>query len=419
MRTFVFAAFLFAACADPTVVDEPIGPATAIANVDSKADGTTSSELRARAGEMTVWTRVRATTDHASDYGFRVVVHGRASRDLEPAFAWVPDDAFGEARVVSARRFELVLDEAHEISTVMSGAPIFVTLRAKSGTNRDYYVRLELEPRFAAFKGSKTIFVREDVQPIYVRDGLTNLRFRGLASTTAPADHFAATTDDDSDAEVHALDATTFTLDWSFTNLALAMTPSTNPVRFAATFGTRVESKQAELAPSVIGLAVSTEDPYLSLIHERTCDADVRACIADSGDDLGDCGSYREVQTCLASGPICGADSPDLELFPIDVSGLGVAGLAGFRLPDCLAALPDVAGLAHMLRNMDAYDRDWDGITVTRGDLAVELGARLDLGTLDGWAGSMSAEHWFALSDDLTLVVVYYPSVGRLFALTY
>lgn len=448
----------FGACADETVIvdDEADGPVAMQAELDNKADSATGSELRARVGQITLWLDVRAIADHASPSGQRVVISGRASRNLASVFSWVPDDAFGEAALVSARKFEITLDEAHEINSVLSGAPLYLSLTSTTGTPREYYARIAVEPRLWKFTGSRDIWLRDAILPVYVRDGRDNLRYRALATTTSAPTSFFAYTDDDSDPEVRVVDATTFELDWTYAGLSLAMTPSTDPVQFSASWGEppaqRAVRKTALIAPTVVKLAMSTEDPYLSLVLDRTCDLAVRDCIAlhAGNDDLGACGTYREVATCLAAGPICGEDSPDLELFPVASHELtdnvaafneaapgggswsSVSDVALFRLPECLEANPDGEGLAHMLMNLQEYGGAWAGAALTRDEVLAQSpfsmapdAARQLLGAFDGFVGGTNAQHWYATSEASchnchawqTFIVIYYPEVGRVFAL--
>jgi len=298
-----FAALFTLACADVPAGDDDAGGVLAgEAALDLKADGSSGNELRVRAGEMSVWLRT-ATEVGVGDFGTRVVIFGRASRDLDNAFSWVPDDAFGEAQLTSARKFKVVLDEGHEVNSILSGQPIFVTLHAKTGTLRDYVVRIALEPRLYGFTGSRQIWLRDAVLPVYVRDGLSNLRYRGHATVN----------DDTAALEVEADDAPTviaeepgdFAFDWTYEGLAQALTPSHDTFSFIATSETLDAEKRAKLAPFVVKVAMTADDPYNDLIPLRTCDETVRQCIVDAGDlaDLGHCAVYREVQICMASLP--------------------------------------------------------------------------------------------------------------------
>jgi len=78
---------------------------------------------------------------------------------------------------------------------------------------------------------------------------------------------------------------------------------------------TRMPGESARLVPTVVKLAMTAGDPYETLVIAPTCDEAVKSCIAlqDGADDLGACGSYRDVSACVTAGPLCGDDSADLE----------------------------------------------------------------------------------------------------------
>ncbi len=449
---------LLIGCADASsldpVDDDQLGAETGVAALDDKADSPNTGELRVRTGDLTVWLKVRGRTDHEGQTGSRLIIEGRASRDLADAMSWIPDDAFGEVVMNTKRKFQVVFDEPHELNTVLSGSPVFLSLTSTTGTPRNYNVRFAVEPRFAEFKGSSAIFVRDAVLPIFVRDGATNLRFRGLATVNGTSTGFSVSNDDDSEPTILREDDTRYTFDWTPTNLGLSMTPTTDPVTFSAFFESgRTASKAARLFPMVSKLAITSGDPYDDLVVQPTCSDATRACIvaANGSDDLGACGVYRDVRVCLQAGPICGEDSPDLELFevPIDVSanlaaftaacprggsecGLDRATL--YRLPECLEALPDVNGLATMVLSMeDRQGEYWpvleDGsleeiLQVSPFSMASGAAGEL-LSTLGAYAGSFEARYWVGevevncqnCHEWQVIVLAYYPSAGRLFVL--
>jgi len=453
---FAFAVLPFIGCADSTSIadDDELGAETGVAALDDKADSPNAGELRVRTGSLTVWLKVRGRTDHEGDTSSRLIIEGRASRDLADAMSWIPDDAFGEVVMKTKRKFEVVFDEPHELSTVLSGTPIYLSLTGTSGTPRTYNVRFAVEPRFADFKGSSAIFVRDAVLPVFVRDGATDLRFRGLSSVSGASTGFSVTNDDDSEPTVTREDDTRYTFDWAPTKLTLAMTPTTDVLTFSAFFGgNRKASKTARLFPMVSKLAITSGDPYDDLVIEPTCNDTTRACIADANgaDDLGACGVYRDVRVCLQAGPICGADSPDLELFevPVDVSANLAAFTAAcprggsecrldkatlYRLPECLEALPDVKGLATMVLSMEDQQGEYWPV-LEDGSLEDVLGqspfgmagpaARELLSALGAYAGSFEARYWVGevevpcqnCHEWQVIVLAYYPSAGRLFVL--
>ncbi|MFO0746929.1 MAG: hypothetical protein U1F43_14850 [Myxococcota bacterium] len=412
--------------ADPDGDLAAAGPATAVADLDSKADGTTASEIRVRAGEMTVWITARAVAD-TTDRGARIVVSGRASRDLESTFSWIPDDEYAEAIIVSKRRFQLILDESYEVRSLLSGQPIFITLRAKSGEARDYYLRLALEPRFTGYTGSSKLWLADLVKPVFVRDGRYNVRYRGQLSTRTAASALSVATHGGVDPIVRATDATHADLDWAADDLVRTLTDSKG-IEVTATLGGKVETKKATLVPMVANVALSIEDPYTSLMAGAACTDAQRTCIAaaNGADDLGACGTQRDVALCLAQGPICGTLAQAPALLPVASSELqeavdnfgALAAVDFYRLPVCLAATPTLADVVALALGADA-----SGQALTRDELrqrapfstAGDGPTAALLGTLDNWAGSYAPESW--LADDGAHIVLYYASVGRAFVL--
>ena len=289
-----------------------------------------------------------------------------------------------------------------------------------------------------------------------MRDGLTDLRYRGLATVAEGPTWFSVGTDDDGDPVVARADDTHVECDWTYSALALAMSPTTDPVYFSAGWDAapaRHESKTAHLVPAVAKLAITASDPYDDLVLTPSCAPSVLACIAEQSgaDDLGACGTYRDVRVCLADGPVCGEDSADLELFeiPVDLSlGLATFSAAGahggadgwldaarfYRLPECLEALPDVGGLAAMVASMNGTAGEaWPVLEDGGRDevlghsplaMAPAEAAAL-LAELDARAGSLEARYWLGETEvpcqkcheGEVVILAYSPEVGRLFVL--
>src|SRR5687768_8509167 len=123
------------ACASCAVPADPgDAPPTVLVDTGGKAD---APELRVRAADMTLW------VDAAVRIGPRdgeVVVEllGRTSRNLTGAFAWVPDDRFGEAALIGPRSFAVRLRAGHELDSILSGLPLFVGLDVAGGAHPRY-----------------------------------------------------------------------------------------------------------------------------------------------------------------------------------------------------------------------------------------------------------------------------------------
>jgi hypothetical protein len=187
-RTFTRAALLLALVACSTSADEAAdtevaGPPTAAA-ADDNSD---SCELRVRAGNMTVWVD-RAVQIRLVSGEPHAIVKGRASRNLDSAFSFVPDDAFGGAALVGARRFEVTLRAGHEINSA-SGLPLLVTLGAPSDPQTQYTLQLSIRPAFSKFEGTAPLFVSATTRPIFIgRDEADPLRYatRVKGSTATP-----------------------------------------------------------------------------------------------------------------------------------------------------------------------------------------------------------------------------------------
>src|SRR5688572_20965776 len=104
MRRLLLALLLGTGCGlDGTAAPEAAGADAPVA-LDGKADGAT--ELRIRGDGLTLW--LRPTLRVAPG---RYVIAGRTSKNLAAASPWVPDDRFGEPRLVSARKFEIALSD--------------------------------------------------------------------------------------------------------------------------------------------------------------------------------------------------------------------------------------------------------------------------------------------------------------------
>jgi hypothetical protein len=257
------------------------------------------TELSVRAGLMTVWVDAIALPTLQS--GKQVVrITGRASRNLASAFSFVPDDAYGVATVVGKRGFEVVLTTPSEQNTLLSGSSILVDLVPASAKKEHYTAQIALAPRFVRFTGSNKIFVLDPVNPIYYRDGETNLRYRGSASLQGYTASFSAFADDDGDPLVTKVSSQRYQFDWTFTKLMLAIDPPKDPIHFAAMVNGLNYTKDAAIGLTVSSAGLTTADPY-AVWPTATCDKTVSACVKGKPAgtvDYADCGSYRQVSIC-------------------------------------------------------------------------------------------------------------------------
>ena len=275
---------------------EAAGPDTAEQLDDGKAD---SVELRVRAGVTTLWMRKVALVDVGPGGQPRVTLQGRTSRDLASAHSWVPDDGFGTSSVVSARKFEVVLDDGHEINTLLSGLPIHVSLETKTGSVKSYTARMRLVPRLARFSGSSALHPSTVVDPIYVRDPNDTLRYRGTLRSDKPLTALSVLAGEaGGDAVTTSLGPTDWKFDWTYGGLALAAFPAGDQILFSST---PALEKKAEFELRVLSLSLTTKAPWEAW-PDPACEPEVAACIgATAGEDLGACGSYREVSRCITA----------------------------------------------------------------------------------------------------------------------
>lgn len=282
---------LLIACA-PEVED----PVLEAADLDESELASTISETLGPL-KLTVQSRARF---EERDGRSVLVISGSANRNLENVFSFVPDDGFGQASLVTQRKFELVLAEDYEINTILSGLPILMSVQTATGTPNSFVSQIQIAPSFGHFTGSSKIFVKAPIRPVFVKDQANNLRYRGETKVTGGAGGLSVFTDDGGDPSVRRIDGDEFDFDWTFDGWRLAADPATEPVYFVADRETGADlEKRAKIDVLVTSLAITTDDPY-EVWHED-CDMDVWHCFHDAPAeqvDFGDCGSYREVKRC-------------------------------------------------------------------------------------------------------------------------
>ena len=272
-----------------------VGPDTAETLVDGEVD---SVAVHARTLKLT-FEPTAAPIEHNGARAWRL--RGKSNRNLTDVFSFVFDDPFGQATLTGKRAFELVLSDGHELNSILSGAPLFFRVITQTGTTKQYTGRVDIAPAFARFSGSSALWVHRDVRPVYVRDDISNLRYRGRVDSSKALDALQVITDDDADPEVHATTAKSWALDWGFEALSLAADPPTDPVLFVGELGSKSYEKQAGLDLAISRLGLSVHDAEATW-PTPACDDSVWSCIlAHAGQaDLAECGLYREVTRCLA-----------------------------------------------------------------------------------------------------------------------
>ena len=272
---------------DPTLEDADVG--------ESELASTISETL----GPLKLTVQSRAKFEERDGRSV-LVISGSANRNLENVFSFVPDDGFGQASLLTARKFELVLSEGYEINTILSGLPILMSVQTATGTPNSFVSQIKIAPSFGHFTGSSKIFVKAPIRPVFVKDQQSNLRYRGDVKVTGGAVGMSVFTDDGGDPSVRRIDADDFDFDWTFDGWRLAADPATEPVYFVADRETGADlQKKAKIDVLVTSLAITTDDPYI--VWQESCDMDVWHCFHDAPADqvdFGACGSYRDVKRC-------------------------------------------------------------------------------------------------------------------------
>ena len=292
----------------PEAPTDLAGPVTAEAGDEGKADG---GELRVRAGDMTLW--VDRHIDLASDGGELVAtLRAHTSRNLVAALAWVPDDAFGTTAIVGPRSFTVTLRGGHEINTVLSGLPLFVSIDVLG--DRHYDARILAAPRLGDFAGASELWLDSVVTPVYVRDASDPLRYR----MELDADDMAGlTVGGVTDSTVTTIDGGA-TIDLPYAALDAALGSGS---RLTLTTAAGAE-KSAGLEARATWISLTTGDP-LTVWPATECTPTVMSCIVgDDGFDLAGCGDYREVSSCMAADVCDVLGAAALTLDPLD---LGIA----------------------------------------------------------------------------------------------
>ncbi|MCP3103472.1 hypothetical protein LZ198_31770 [Myxococcus sp. K15C18031901] len=385
-----------------------------------------------------------------------LILHATANRYLQNVFSFVPDDAFGKANIISERRFEVVLPEGHELNSILSGLPLFISVNTFTGTPTSYTAKIEVFPRFFDFRGASSVYIEEAVDPVYVVHGGDNLIYRGRANVLADS---LAVSAEDGIPQVSRVDADTFKLDWTYTAVKQAMDPHTTPLTFtASTAGGQSVQKTARLVARVTSLALTTDDPY-QVWPSPPCLPEVYTCIHSKPagtTDFGDCGSNRQVSRCMYVANLCEVSpAAALSLTPVDASSLSPAIAAwnagsnngawhhlepidAYSTPACTnppatiqAVMEEVhGGLSQQYQGFPAIE---DGVFTNRAGLSQSVffengyygnGVAL-LAAIDAYAGGGNVQAWIAdyevpchnCHQFNKVAVLFYPSSGKVLVL--
>ncbi|MFY2560204.1 hypothetical protein ACN469_21520 [Corallococcus terminator] len=380
-----------------------------------------------------------------------LVIRGTTNRYLRDVFSFVPDDAFGTASVISERRFEVVLEEGHELNTMLSGLPLLVSIDTFTGSPTRYYAQLILTPRFFDFRGPNSISVFENVDPVYVRNtaGTEALMYRGRVDSAATS---LTVTAPDGVPTVSRVDADTFNLDWRYPAVHQAVDPHTIPLTFTAALNTgAVVDETARLVVRVTGLAISTNDDPYNTWPSPACQPAVYNCYHSKPAgtlDFSSCGTYRQVQRCTYASACEVLPGQPLSLteigFPPPAHGLqapvsdslattwyGLVGIDAYSTPECPATPVTVQAVVdHLHETTQAVPPfDW-GVATDRAGLVDNnyfFGSSSSplLAAIDTFAGGGPIQAWFAWEElpchnchsYAEYGILYYPNSGKVISL--
>jgi hypothetical protein len=255
------------------------------AQTDLKANRSEPQELSVRDATFRVRIQSYAEVDHTSGSP-KVIVYGSANTPLESAFSFVPDDAFGEAQVVTPTTFELTLSYGYEINSLLSGLPILISLHDANST--DHYLRLLLKPVFRNFAGDENLFIEKIIDAVYVRDVNNPLRYRATAQTKQQTLGTSLVP-----ADIGKINRRLWSIDWTYDTFATRL-------GYTVEFSAGEARKKAETVVRVARVEMTTDDPYNAWPTD-VCEDRVLNCIQAHSDkyDLSICGNYREVQRCI------------------------------------------------------------------------------------------------------------------------
>jgi hypothetical protein len=360
------------ACGGGVEVDDAIDGA----ELEAQADAELTRSLRAEGGGLTVWVKP-VLVARGTGAQRRFVIEGSASRDLEGAFSFVPDDAFGEAQVTGPRSFEVALADGSELNSIASGLRLLVNLTPR-GATRPITAGIELTPRFTSIRGSTRIALSPpEVRPVYARGGLTYRgRVRvasGTLTAVTGADGVALPTQATSTAGLSEVD---------FSYDALSRSLGGTVTATARSIDGQPRTKTATLAVTVSAVALTTDDPYQVWPPTR-CPTEVRTCLNATpvgATDFGACGSYREVSACGLPNQV-----PALFASPDDLTALTQA-LAALQVPAGKTVTFSAYGL-QSTRNVtpELAARGWLEATGSRASVTGALTAGQVNTLLDGW----------------------------------
>lgn len=416
-------------CASQTAAPE--GDAYTTDGKYDSASVESDGRWKAHTTNFTVWldpTVVRETRRGKEAW----VLRGRTSKNLTDVHTWIFDDAFGTAKVLSPRTFEVVVSGGQEINSMLSGLRLFLSFDA-TGEKESITAAVTLAATFSSPESPSRLWINETVRPIWV-DGL---RYRGRVRGEDLA-KITATAADGTRLAVNrrAGSATTWDLDMSFSRLHAAAAGVGGEVLFEAESLTgRSYVKRATLSVVVDGFGLTrlpAEDVWGA---DGACDSGVQACLRDlslTEKDTEACGNYRDVTPCNIRAAL-----PTLGVAPDDRSALDAALNA---VSASLGAHEQVAADNFYVQNTGGNPADLEQVTAAYLTLLriestatvvpslTNAAVKAELGTFDGEA-LLPAAQKVVLQQSFkaakvtvsslppwneTRLLLYFPAAGRL-----
>lgn len=292
------------ACADAGPTESYV---TLVPLGDEQADGVT--ETRVRADGATVWlqpalrpieTPVEGDAGGATRWQF--VLSGRFSRNLASVISFVPDDVFGAATAVSARKFQVAFDAGHELSTLTYGLPTLLAF--STGTSTTWTARLTWATSLTGFSGSGGIWIERALPGVFVVDHVVyRMRFAvppGATEVTAEIGGVEVPVLAEGDDE--------YRVDLGYDQLVVAAGAAGAGAGGIVISAERADgvviSKKARAQIAVARVDTTLGDPY-EVWPPASCNDEVKACVlgetACATTDTEVCGSAWEVTRCFAA----------------------------------------------------------------------------------------------------------------------
>ena len=174
----IFAALVAVGCAEATNDDDLVSSTLETDFADGRADA--PATWRVKADAMTMWVDTTLTPSFSRGKTFWTM-RGRVSKTLTGFRAYTSAGYHFQAKMVSERRFEILLSE-QDVLDVVGGELIYMDFFAQQGATPMYHGMVNFAARFGDWAGTSSIYVYRAVNPVIVGE---HVKFRGRASTRA------------------------------------------------------------------------------------------------------------------------------------------------------------------------------------------------------------------------------------------